>query len=247
MRLSARSTTLHTACDTGHCRRTVAAARPEHVRFSRTAVSAQYSDTVSTAPTVQLCTNTVAVAGTVVLFARVTDTLVSKYGTVVDDVDPFVFSVDTCTVTTLDTSCGGGSGTFVELFDAALLFENRDADTSAVVTTIATVLPGNVDGACTVTVELLPGNEIAYALDVPFVEPFTGRNTATATLMPSAVTVVNEVPDAVVLRTVCSADDIALSTSVCTANDGLSVGRGVGARVAHRDTGDGCIVGWVVG
>jgi hypothetical protein len=54
---------------------------------------------------------------------------------------------------------------------------------------------------------------------------------------------VNAVPDAVELRTVCSADDIALSTSVCTANDGLSVGRGVGTRVAHRETGDGCIVG----
>jgi hypothetical protein len=162
-------------------------------------VSAQYSDTVSTAPTVQLCTNTVAFAGPVELFARVTDTLVSKYGTVVEDSVPLVVTCDTCTVTTLDTNCGGGSVTVALLLELWLVrgLSKRVPGTSTVVTTTATAPPPGVDGSAMLTVVPLSGNAIAYDGAVPLRVALVGRTTATATVTPSAVTVVT-VPEAAV-------------------------------------------------
>jgi hypothetical protein len=221
MRLSVRSTTVHTARDTGHCRRTVAAARPEHVRFSRTAVSAQYTDTVSTTPTVQLCASTVGFDDPpppplLLLFDRTTDTLVSKYGTVVAVSDPLLHSCDTWIDTTLDTNCGDGSATVglvALLFDEPLPpnEENRDASASTVVTTTATAPPLRLDGSSTLTVVLLSGNATAYGTVVPLWVPLLGRTTASASFRPSIVTDVTVPLEAVPLATNdCNASCVAV-------------------------------------
>ena len=242
MRLSVRSTTVHTARDTGHWRRTVAAARPEHVRFSRTAVSAQYTDTVSTTPTVQLCASTVVFDDpppvppppVLLLFDRTTDTLVSKYGTVAAVNDPLRLSCDTWIVTTLDTSCGDGSttvGRVALLFDAELLpaddpnDENRDAATSTVVTTTATASPLRLDGSARLTVVLLSGNATAYDAVVPLRVALLGRTTASASFRPSAVTDVTVPLEAVPLVTNDrNASCVAVVTACAEPTEGLAVG-----------------------
>jgi hypothetical protein len=266
MRLSVRSTTVHTARDIGHCRRTVAAARPEHVRFSLTAVSAQYTDTVSTTPTVQLCASTVGFDDPppplLLLFDRTTDTLVSKYGTVVAVSDPLLYSFFTSTVTTLDTSCGDGSATVALLFDKPLPPDdpndaNRDASTSTVVTTTATAPPVRLDGSVRATVVLLSGNATAYDAAVPLCVPLLGRTTASASFRPSAVTDVTVPLEAVPLAT---NDRNASWVAVLTAKPGLVDGRAVGAIdgtdetvgcavAARRRVGalEGCLVGRTVG
>jgi hypothetical protein len=264
MRLSVKSTTVHTACDTGHCRRTVAAARPEHVRFSRTAVSAQYTDTVSTTPTVQLCASTVGFdEPLLLLFDRITDTLVSKYGTVVVVSDPLLDSCDTWIVTTLDTSCGDGSTTVALLFDEPLPpddpnDENSDASASTVVTTTATAPPVRLVGSARATVVLLSGNATAYDAVVPLCVVLLGRTTASASFRPSAVTDVTVPLEAVPLA---SNDRNASCVAVVTAKPGLVDGRAVGAidgtdetvgcavAATRRRVGaiEGCLVGWAVG
>jgi hypothetical protein len=246
MRLSARSTTLHTACDTGHCLRTVAAARPEHVRFSRTAVSAQYTDTVSTTPTVHLCASTVGFDDPpppppLLLFDRTTDTLVSKYGTVVADSDPLLYSFFTSTVTTLDTSCGDGSATVglvALLFDEPLPpddpnDENRDASTSTVVITTATTSLFRLVGRARLTVVLLSGNATAYDAAVPLCVVLLGRTTASASFRPSAVTDVTVPLEAVPLTT---NDPNASCVAVLTAWAEPIDGRAVGAIDGTDDT-----------
>jgi hypothetical protein len=237
-RFSVRSTTLHTVWDTGHCRRTVTAARPEHVRFSRTAVSAQYTDTVSTTPTVQLCASTVGLdnppAPPLLLFDRTTDTLVSKYGTVVAVNDPLLYSCDTWIVTTLDTSCGDGSATVglvTLLFDEPLPpddpnDENRDASTSTVVTTTATAPPLRLDGNARATVVLLSGIATAYDAVVPLRVALLGRTTASANFRPPAVTDVAVPLEAVPL---VINDRNASCVAVLTASAGLIDGEAVGA------------------
>jgi hypothetical protein len=263
MRLSVRSTTLHTACDTGHCRRTVAAARPEHVRFSRTAVSAQFTDTVSTTPTVQLCASTVGLddppAPPLLLFDRTTDTLVSKYGTVVAVSDPLLDSCDTWIVTTLDTSCGNGSATVglvALLFDEPLPpgdpnDENRDASTSTVVTTTATAPPLRLDGNARATVVLLSGNATAYDAAVPLRVALLGRTTASASFRPSAVTDVTDVTVPVEVVPLVTNDRNASCVAVLTASAGLVDGEAVGTIDGTDETVgrtvttvlDGCPVG----
>jgi hypothetical protein len=238
MRLSVRSTTVHTALGTGHCRRTVAAARPEHVRFSRTAVSAQYTDTVSTTPTVQLCASTDGFDDPppplpLLLFDRTTDTLVSKYGTVAAVSDPLLDSCDTWIDTTLDTSCGDGSATVglvALLFDEPLPLddsndENRDASTSTVVTTTATAPSLRLEGSARVTVVLLSGNATACDAEVPLCVPLLGRTTASASFRPSALTDVTVPLVAVPLAT---KDRSASCVAVLTAKPGLVDGRAVG-------------------
>lgn len=59
-------------------------------------------------------------------------------------------------MTTLDTKTGDGSDSVVRFIDVEV-FENRDATTSAVVTTNATDCNGHIAGFSTVTVVVLSG------------------------------------------------------------------------------------------
>jgi hypothetical protein len=234
-------------------------------------VSAQYTDTVSTTPTVQLWASTVGFDDPpppplLLLFDRTTDTLVSKYGTVVAVSDPLLDSCDTWIDTTLDTSCGDGSATVglvALLFDEPLPpddpnDENRDASTSTVVTTTATAPPLRLDGSARATVVLLSGNATAYDAVVPLLVTLLGRTTASASFRPSAVTDVTVPLEAVPL---VSNDCNAPCVAVLTAKPGLVDGRAVGAidgndetvgcavTATRRRVGalEGCLVGWAVG
>jgi hypothetical protein len=205
-------------------------------------VSAQYTDTVSTTPTVQLCTSTVGFDDPpppppppppVLLFDRTTDTLVSKYGTVVAAKEPLLNSCDTWIDTTGDTSCGDGSATVglvALLFDEPLPpddpnEENRDASTSTVVTTTATAPPLRLVGSARATVVLLSGSATANDTVVPLCVALLGRTTASASFRPSAVTNVAVPPEAVPLAT---NNPKASCVAVLTAKAGLVDGRAVG-------------------
>ena len=129
----------------------------------------------------QLCTNTVVAVLDPLLFVRVTDTVVSKYGSVVDEVDPLPYSFVTSTVTTLDTSVDDGSAAdelFVDRFVAAAGVK-RSGATSTVVTTSATDVPVATDPVCTSTVVPVDPNVTRYVLFVD--EPFDARTTDTTT------------------------------------------------------------------
>jgi hypothetical protein len=205
-------------------------------------VSAQYSDTVSTTPTEQLCASTEALAVTVP-FDLVTDTLVSKYGTAVGVSVPFFDSCDTWIVTTLDIRVSCGSATVALLFDEPLPFddpndENRDASTSTVVTTTATAPPLRLDGSTKATVVLLSGSATAYDAVVPLRVPLLGRTTASASFRPSAVTDVIVPLDAVPLFT---NDRNASCVAVLTAWAEPTDGRAEGA-IDGNDETDGRVV-----
>jgi hypothetical protein len=232
MRLSVRSTTLHTACATGHCRRTVAAARPEHVRFSRTAVSAQNTDTVSATPTVQLCASTVA------RFAvPLTAMFVSKYGTADDDDVPFEYTFFTWTVTTLETSCGAGNGSAEAFRDELPLKLTVPEPSSTVVTTNATVVEESPPVEILMVVEL-SGSAIDNVAAVALPVLFEGRTNDSATCATPSEYVVVETGLLVFSGTRCSA----LSNTFDRARSGfaIKVGADVGTRVGEGvGTGNG--------
>jgi hypothetical protein len=233
-------------------------------------VSTQYTDTVSTTPTVQLCASTLTFddppVPLLLSFDRTTDTLVSKYGTVVAVSEPLLNSCDTWIDTTLDTSCGDGSATtglVALLFDEPLLFgdwndENRDASTSTVVTTTATAPPVRPEGNARATVVLLSGNATAYDTAVPLCVALLGRTTASASFRPSAVTDVIVPLEAVPLATNDrSASCVAVLTAWAEPIDGRAVGAtdgtdetvGCAVILNRRRVGalEGCPLGWAVG